>query len=55
VYGYLLATVSPPGTKDADPIHFEFRELTEAAVPPAVRQRFGPELVHLCYQDNPRL
>jgi hypothetical protein len=55
VYGYLLAAVSPPGAKDADPIHFEFRELTEAAVPPAVRQRFGPELVHLCYQENPRL
>ncbi len=55
VYGYLLATVSPAGAKDADPIHFEFRELTEGAVPPPVLRRFGAELVHLCYQENPRL
>jgi hypothetical protein len=52
VYGYLLATVSPPGTKTQDPIQFEFEEVTEAAVPADVSQRFGAEFVHRCYQEN---
>jgi len=52
VYGYLLATVSPPGRDAADPVHFEFREVTEAAVPADVAQRFSPEMIHRCYQDN---
>jgi hypothetical protein len=52
VYGYLLATVQPRGARDRDPIGFEFREVGEAAVPPAVRQRFGEALVRQCYQEN---
>ena len=54
VYGYLLATVSPPGADDKDPIRFSFQEMTEAAVPADVAQRFGPELLHFCYQENAR-
>jgi hypothetical protein len=54
VYGYLLATVAAPGKDDRDPVRFEFREVTEGAVPPDVVQRFGSELVHFCYRDNAR-
>jgi len=54
VYGYLLATVSPPGADDKDPIRFTFQEVTEAAVPADVAQRFGPELLQFCYQQNAR-
>jgi hypothetical protein len=54
VYGYLLATVSPARPNDQDPIHFEFREVTEGAVPAGVAQRFGPELMRFCYQENAR-
>jgi len=52
VYGYLLATVSPHGENDRDPIHFDFRELTESTVPPDVVQRFGPALLYSCYRGN---
>jgi len=52
VYGYLLATVQPRGANDRDPIGFEFREVSEAAVPPAVIERFGEALVRECYQQN---
>jgi calcineurin-like phosphoesterase family protein len=52
VYGYLRATVSPPGVKDADPIRFEFQEVTEQDVPLAVKERFTPAFVHRCYAGN---
>lgn len=52
VYGYLLATVSPAGRDAGDPVHFEFREVAEAAVPPDVAQRFGADLIRHCYQEN---
>jgi hypothetical protein len=52
VYGYLLATVSPPGKDADDPVHFDFREVTEAAVPDEVAQRFGREFIRRCYQEN---
>jgi hypothetical protein len=54
VYGYLLATVSPRGAQDADPVHFAFREMPETSVPSEVAKRFGPELLHYCYQQNAR-
>ncbi len=50
VYGYLLATVTDSRT---DPIHFEFHELSESDVPPAVVNRFTPDLVHTCWVGNP--
>ena len=52
VYGYLLATVRPPGARDRDPIEFEFREVTAADVPNAVNERFGAALVKQCYEQN---
>ena len=52
VYGYLLATVGAPDADRENPIRFEFREVTEAAVSTAVTQRFGAEFVHRCYQEN---
>jgi hypothetical protein len=55
VYGYLLAKVSPPGEHDEDPIWFEFHEVKEANVEPGVLREFGPELVHSCYADNPKV
>jgi hypothetical protein len=50
VYGYLLATVEPRGSRE--PLHFEFQEVTEAAVPAEVVARYGGELVHRCYEEN---
>ncbi len=52
VYGYLLGTVAPVGTRDKDPIRFEFRELTEASVPSSVAERFGADFIHGCYEGN---
>jgi Calcineurin-like phosphoesterase len=52
VYGYLLATVISGGRHHEDPIRFEFREVTEAVVPPNVVERFGREFVQQCYQGN---
>lgn len=52
VYGYLLATVSAPGAHDENPIDFEFQEITEAAVPTEIGQRFGFDFLHHCYQEN---
>jgi hypothetical protein len=52
VYGYLLATVSATGRHKADPIRFEFREVSERETPADVTQRFGAEFVHRCYQEN---
>jgi hypothetical protein len=52
VYGYLLATVQPRGARDHDPIGFEFREVSEAAVPLAVIERFGETFVRQCYAQN---
>jgi hypothetical protein len=54
VYGYLSATVSPRGVDKTNPIHFDFQEVTEGAVAADVVDRFGAELVHRCYQENPR-
>jgi hypothetical protein len=52
VYGYLLATVGPVGADKENPIHFEFQEVTEGSVAADVVDRFGPELVHRCFQEN---
>jgi hypothetical protein len=49
---YLLATVHPRGARDRDPVQFEFREVSEAAVPAAVIERFGAALVRQCYEQN---
>jgi hypothetical protein len=52
VYGYLLAKVSPPGANIADPIEFEFHEVTEADTPPDVLVQYGTDFIHRCHQEN---
>ena len=47
VYGFLLATVEPDGT-----IHFAFQKLTPADVPSPVTERYTPEFVRWCFQEN---
>ncbi|HLZ98271.1 MAG TPA: hypothetical protein VKP66_09985, partial [Steroidobacteraceae bacterium] len=54
VYGYLLADVSPAGAGRKNPIHFEFKEVTEGSVAVDVVDRFGAEFVHRCFQGNAR-
>jgi hypothetical protein len=49
VYGYLLATVDP---SQAEPITFEFHELSESDVPPDIVNRYSPALVHDCWVNN---
>jgi len=51
VYGYLTGSVSPRGN-DADPIHFEFTEITQSMIPGSVRERFGDEFVAQCFSGN---
>ena len=47
VYGYLLATVAPD-----DSITFEFKPVTESAVPQSTRQEFGASQVRWCFTQN---
>jgi hypothetical protein len=47
VYGYLLATVQPEGQ-----IQFTFEKLAPSDIPPAVTQRFTPDFVNWCFQQN---
>lgn len=51
VYGYLLATVNPPG-EEAGTIHFEFKQLDEDQIPPQIVSRFSQPFVHECYIGN---
>jgi hypothetical protein len=49
VYGYLLATVDPT---QAEPIHFEFHELSESDVSSDIVAKYTRSLVHDCWQNN---
>ena len=51
IYGYMLATVNPPGER-AGTIKFDFREMKPADVPPDVQTKFGAELVNWCFEKN---
>lgn len=51
VYGYMLATVNPSG-QPAGSIRFDFREMKETDVSPEIQNKFGPELVHWCFEKN---
>jgi len=51
VYGYLLATVNPPG-ESAGAIRFEFVPLQEQDVPKETLSRFKPDFVHWCFSEN---
>jgi hypothetical protein len=50
VYGYLLATVNPPQAPGT--IQFEFKELKEPDIPPAVVHGYSREFVHWCFMEN---
>jgi hypothetical protein len=54
VYGYLLASVSPRGLRDEDPIQFSFQEISEADARPEVLSLYGSDFVHTCFQENSR-
>lgn len=51
VYGYMLATVNPPG-EPAGSIKFDFRELKPTDVPEGVQAKFGQELITWCFEKN---
>jgi hypothetical protein len=53
IYGYLLATVDPPGG-DPGTIHFEFKQLDEDQIPATVVNRFTAPFVHQCFIGNRR-
>jgi hypothetical protein len=52
VYGYLVASVAPEGTHRADPVHFEFEEISEEKIPKDVASKYGAPLVHACFAGN---
>jgi hypothetical protein len=47
VYGYLMGSVSPDGS-----IRFDFQQIQETDVPPAVAAQYAPEAIHECYAGN---
>jgi hypothetical protein len=51
VYGYMLATVNPPG-QPAGSIKFDFHEIKVQDVPADVRTKFGDQLVKWCFEKN---
>jgi hypothetical protein len=51
VYGYLLGTVNPT-EQDAGAVKFEFKQLDEKNVPPAIVQAYSQEFVHWCFVEN---
>src|SRR5215472_36865 len=50
-YGYLLATVNPPGTP-AGTITFEFKPVAEEDVPKTVRDEYPTSFVDWCFTQN---
>ena len=55
VYGYLLGIVNPradEGSPADGTIRFEYKLLNKSDVPPAVEQRFSPNLVDFCFDQN---
>ena len=53
VYGYLLATVNPPG-QPSGTVQFDFVQLNEDSIPAEVVPRFGAGTVHECFMNNRR-
>ncbi|HET7215255.1 MAG TPA: metallophosphoesterase [Terriglobia bacterium] len=51
VYGYLLGTVNPPGGPEGV-ITFKYYEVKRANVPASVVDKFTPELVNWCFEEN---
>jgi len=46
-YGYLLGSVRPDGSID-----FTFQEVKRGDIPGSVSQRFSPEFVDVCFNQN---
>ena len=53
IYGYLLATVNPPG-EPTGTIRFEFKQLDENTIPTETVKRFSAPFVHQCFIGNRR-
>jgi hypothetical protein len=53
VYGYLLATVNPPG-QPMGAIRLDFQQIDEKQVPPDIVGRFTEPFVHECFSGNRR-
>ncbi len=53
IYGYLVATVNPPGEPPGT-IKFKFEELKEDSIPADVLRRFSKPFVHECFEGNRR-
>ena len=51
VYGYLLGTVNPPGSPEGT-ITFKYYEVKRSNLPHAVVNKFTPELVNWCFEEN---
>jgi Calcineurin-like phosphoesterase len=51
VYGYLLGTVNPPGTREGT-ISFKYYQVKKSDVPRTVVGKFTPELVNWCFEEN---
>ena len=54
VYGYVVATVNPPG-EPRGTIQFKFEEFTEHSIPENVALRFTPSFVHQCFVGNRKM
>ncbi len=51
IYGYMLATVNPPG-EPAGSIRFDFRESKITDVPTDVQTKYGADLIKWCFEKN---
>lgn len=51
VYGYMLATVNPPG-QPAGSISLDFREIRRSDVPEPIEKRYGKKLIDWCFEEN---
>lgn len=51
VYGYLLGTVDRSQSTQ-DTIQFQFKQLDEKDIPPAIVHGYGQEFVHWCFAEN---
>ncbi len=49
-YGYMLATVTDQGT-----IEFEFKNVEQKDIPDTVKERYPPDLVQWCWENNSKL
>jgi Calcineurin-like phosphoesterase len=51
VYGYVMGTVNPQGSSEGT-ISFKYYQVKESDVPRAVVDKFTPDLVNWCFEEN---